>query len=97
MAAAVALLFCLVGGLMGLVIGDLFRGPAQPLVPLLLSMLCRMGVPLGLFLLVYRRGGTLANAGFAYYLIGFYLLMLLVDSVMTVSIVYPKDADSNAT
>lgn len=96
-ASAIALAICLAGGLSSLVVGDLFRGCRQTLVPLLLPMLFRMGLPLGLCLWALYRGGTLANAGLAYYLVGFYLLMLVVDSVLTVSMLHPEETGPRAT
>jgi hypothetical protein len=83
-AAAVALLFCLLGGLVALVLSDVFRGPQMVLQRVLLGTLLRMGIPLGMTLMVYVRGGPLVEAGFAYYVVVFYLVMLAVETVMLV-------------
>jgi len=50
---------------------------------LLLPMAVRFGAPLMAALAVRLRGPGLAEAGFAYYLIGFYLLALAVETPLT--------------
>lgn len=42
----------------------------------------RMGLPLGMFAIVYVQGGALVDAGLAYYLIVFYLVMLTFETLM---------------
>jgi hypothetical protein len=81
-AAAVALAVCLGGGLAALVACELLRGPHQVLSRLVLGMLLRMGVPLGIFLIIHQQGGLLVEAGIVYYLVPFYLVMLGVETLM---------------
>ena len=49
---------------------------------MLVGMLVRMGIPLGAALLVVFRGGPLADAGFLYYLVVFYLVTLTVETFL---------------
>lgn len=80
--AAVAATFCLAGGALALVVGEIYRGAERVLHQVLLGTALRMGVPLGLCVAVYWRDGFLVDAGLAYYLIGFYLVMLTVETVL---------------
>ena len=54
----------------------------MPLV--LLGMFARMGIPLLVCIIVYLRGGRLAEAGFVYYLLVFYFVTLVVETVLLV-------------
>ena len=72
MSAAVALLFT-----------HLLYGPASGVVGIMLAMLVRMGLPVSLALIVRIRGQGLVEAGLVYYLVGFYLLALLVETPMS--------------
>ena len=83
-AAAVALVICLLGGLGSLLVCELFRDPNLVLYRVLIGTMLRMGLPLGLFLVVYYRGGTLVEAGVGFYVIGFYLIMLTTETLMLV-------------
>ena len=83
-AAAVGLLFCLLGGLGSLLVCELFRDPDLVMYRVLIGTMLRMGLPLGLFLVVYYRGGTLVEAGLGFYVIGFYLIMLTTETLMLV-------------
>jgi hypothetical protein len=81
-AAGVAATFCLLGGALALVAGDIVRGADRALHQMLIGTALRMAVPLGLCVSVYWRGGPLVDAGLAYYLIGFYLVMLTLETVL---------------
>jgi hypothetical protein len=95
-AAAVAAGVCLAGAAFGLVADGFRRDPADVVRPLLLSMAARMGLPLACGLAVQLRGGPLAEAGFLYYLVVFYLITLAVATTQTLS-ERRSDAPSAAT
>lgn len=84
LSAAVAGVTCLVGGLMALLPVARGRGPNQILAQVLWAMMARMGVPLLVCVIVYVRRGRLAEAGFVYYLLAFYLVTLIVETVLQV-------------
>jgi hypothetical protein len=68
----------------GMAIGELFHGPNEAVAKLLFGMVIRMTVPLIACLLVLLTGSRLATAGFVFYVLGFYLLALPVDTVLAV-------------
>lgn len=84
--AAVALVTCLVSGLLALALGlvRLFRGPNNVVPQVLLGMLPRMGIPLAVCMLVHLQGGAIADAGFVYYILAFYFVTLVVETVLQV-------------
>jgi hypothetical protein len=82
--AAVALVTCLVSGLLALGLVRLFRGPNNVVPQVLLGMLPRMGIPLAVCMMVHLRGGAIADAGFVYYILAFYFVTLVVETVLQV-------------
>ena len=82
MTAGVALAFCLLGGSLALLVSEFFRGSGRMVAEVLLGGGLRMGLPLGMFAIVYVQGGALVDAGLAYYLIVFYLVMLTFETLM---------------
>ena len=86
MAAAAACCVCLIAGLNGLGLCALLnrRSQTSPLIGLLAGMLVRMGIPLVLLLVMASGSHPLIDAGFAYYLIGLYQVMLLVEVILIV-------------
>ena len=82
-AAAVAAGVCLVGALIALIISNLFRDPIVALYGMLVSMVPRMGFPLGSALLLHQTGGPLAEAGAIYYLLGFYPVTLATETTLS--------------
>lgn len=82
-AAAVAAVVCLVGGLAGWAAMIPFRGP-QAVNGVLLGMLVRMTVPLAAALLLFLRGGPLVRAGLVEMLVAYYLIALILDTVLSV-------------
>ena len=82
--AAVALVTCLVSGLLALGLVRLFRGPNGVVPQVLLGMLPRMGIPLAVCMLVHLQGGAVADAGFVYYVLAFYFVTLVVETVLQV-------------
>jgi hypothetical protein len=82
--AIVACGTCCGGGLVALGLARLYAGPANLLSRVLTSMLARTGVPLLVCGIVYFQGGRLAEAGFVYYLLAFYFVVLVVETVLLV-------------
>jgi len=83
-AAAVAALVCLAGSELGLAASLPFRNPQTLWLGVLLGMLPRLGIPLGFAAFFSFQGGRLANAGFLYYLLVFYLVSLAVETAVMV-------------
>ena len=82
-ASALALGVCFFGALAAFCVSAAMQGPTRAMVSLLLGMSLRMGVPLASALVVEIRGGPLAGAGFVYYLLLSYLVMLGVETVLS--------------
>ena len=91
-ALAAALIVC-VASILGLVLGELFRGPNEALMKLVFGMTVRMSLPLGACMVVCLNGGPLAAAGFVYYVLGFYLVALPIDTLLSVAAVAPKSTN----
>ena len=53
-------------------------------IQVLLGMSPRMGIPLAAFLVVHVKGGPLAENGFVYYILTFYLVTLAVETFLLV-------------
>ncbi len=83
-AAALASGCCCVGAMGALCVAPWFRGPHRLLASVLVGMSVRMGVALTAALIVQLGGGPLADAGFVYYLLVFYLVTLAVETVVVV-------------
>jgi hypothetical protein len=83
-AASLATAVCLVACWLALVVTELLSESRQASVPLLVGMLIRMSLPLLTCLLVTRRQPQLTEAGFAWYLIGAFLIGLLLETVLVV-------------
>ncbi len=81
-ASGAGMTICLVCGLLALVVAEQFRKPEHVLQQVLITMGLRMGIPLGLCMVVYIQRGPLAEAGMVYYLLVFYLVTLLVETMM---------------
>ena len=85
LSAAVAWVTCLVSGLLALGLVRLFHGREAVSCPRsLLGMFPRMGIPLAVCMVVYLQGGRLAEAGFVYYILVFYFVTLVVETVLLV-------------
>jgi hypothetical protein len=84
LAAGTAMAICLLGGILALVLDHLLASFGLAPYSVLIGMIPRMGLPLGLCAIVYVVGGVLARAGLAYYLLVFYPLMLLVETLLVV-------------
>ncbi|MBW3599105.1 MAG: hypothetical protein KY475_17770 [Planctomycetes bacterium] len=74
---------CTLSGIAALAIHELFHQPQWVLVDVLTGFFLRMGVPLAFCMIVYLRGGALAEAGFAIYVLAFYFGSLIAGTVLT--------------
>lgn len=83
-AGAAAALCCCIGAMVGLGMAWCFRGPGHLLAQVLVGMFGRMGVALASALIVQLVGGPLAEAGFVYYVLMFYLVTLAAETVAVV-------------
>lgn len=87
--AAVAWATCVVAGLVAQgVVGA--RGEAGGGMRLIAGMAARMGIPLAACLIVCLQRGPLAQAGFVYYLLAYYFVMLIVQTVVLLGSVPPQ-------
>jgi len=83
-AAAAAAAFVLVSSTLGLALGELLRKPGDALMSMLVGMMIRMSLPLAACVIVQLNGGALADAGFVFYVLGFYMVGLAVDTCLLV-------------
>jgi hypothetical protein len=83
LAAAAAGGVCLLGAWTALALSEPLRRPQHLLALVLVGMMIRMGIPLAAALAVYFRGGPLADAGFLYYVVGFYPVTLAAETGLT--------------
>lgn len=83
--ASVAGATCLVGGLLAWMLVGLLNGPSNMVPRVLLGMFPRTGLPLAVSMVVYLKGGALAEAGFVYYILAFYFVILVVETLLQVS------------
>ena len=87
LAAALAGGICWIGALIALVLVGLFRSSHNQMVSAtLLGMLFRMGLPLVTGLALTRAGGPLAEAGLFGMILVFYLVGLVVETILSVRI-----------
>lgn len=87
MAAAIAGAICWAGALSALLLIGLFRASQNQMVSAtLLGMLFRMGLPLVTGLVLTRNGGPLADAGLFGMILVFYLVGLVVETILSVRI-----------
>ena len=91
-AAGLAAAACLGGALIALVAGHVFRSPPYALAGVLLGMAARMGVPLMLVLVCWRRDALLVQAGLLYYLLIFYMVTLGVETLLSLPVSNPQPA-----
>jgi hypothetical protein len=65
-----------------LLVQEVFSAPQMVLLHVMAAFLFRMGLPLILGMVVYLQKGRLAEAGFVFYLLAFYLLTLGVGTIL---------------
>lgn len=87
LAAVVAAAVCLVAGLVALTFLALFREPQQAFNGIGLAMLFRMAIPMVAGVVLTNLGGPLAEAGVFGMIVGFYLVGLLVETLLAVRLV----------
>jgi hypothetical protein len=85
-AASLAAGVCLASAAVALLMSHSLRYAAGGVAGVLLPMIVRTGLPLVLILIVRVRGQVLVEAGFVYYLVGFYLLALAVEVPMSLPV-----------
>jgi len=86
-AAAIAGAICWAGAMFALVLIGMFRTSQNHVVSAtLLGMLFRMGLPLVTGLIITRNGGPLADAGLFGMILVFYLVGLVVETILSVRI-----------
>lgn len=83
-AAVVATVICLAAACFALLLTTLVAPPEKPTAHVLVGMAVRMGLPLFACLLVTQGAQQLVNAGFVWYLLGAFLLVLLLETLMAV-------------
>ena len=83
-AATAALGICLAAGLTALITAEWLGRTQQVVQRVLLGMLLRMGIPLGTCTVFYLQRSKLAEEGIAYYILIFYAVMLLMETMMDV-------------
>ena len=85
-AAGVAGTVCWLGGLASLLMIGMFRGQAA-INATLLGMVFRTGLPLVVGVTLSELGGTLAQAGVFGMILGYYLVALVIDTLLSVRLV----------
>ena len=86
-AAAVAGTVCWIGGVASLALVGLFRGQQAAVQGTLLGMLFRTGSPLVVGVMFVQSGGELARSGVFGMILGYYLVALVIDTVLSVWLV----------
>lgn len=96
-AVALAAVVCGGSGLIALILSSVFAGaPNGAVVGLLFGMLFRMGVPLVAGTILAGRGGPLAEAGVFGWIVVFYLITLLTETLLSLQLMkqhQPRKAD----
>ena len=91
LAGATAGGICLLAAWVALTLSEPLRRPQSVLTLVHVGMMARMGIPLAAALIVYFRGGPLADAGFLYYLIVFYPVTLTAETFLSWPERVPRD------
>ncbi len=81
-ASAAAWTICFFSGVLALWLIQRFNGPNAVVHQVVSSTLARTSIPLAACLVVHVYGGTLADAGFVYYILAFYLITLAVETML---------------
>jgi len=77
---------CLLAAWIALFLVEPHRKPEDMLALVLMGIVIRMGIPLIAALAVFFQRGPLADAGFLYYLIVFYLVTLSTETFLSLPI-----------
>jgi hypothetical protein len=81
--ATLAAAVCLGAATTSWALRAIIQGPSLAIHGVMLGMIARMGIPLGFAAAYCLRPGGLGNQRFLYYLLGFYLLTLVIDTVVS--------------
>jgi hypothetical protein len=84
-AVLAATTICLVAGILAMVLTAFLQSPELVFPRVVLGMLVRMGLPLAVVAAVCIRGGLLAEGGFVYYVLAFYMVMLAAGTALDLS------------
>jgi hypothetical protein len=84
-AATLAAALCLTGAIAALIFADRFRRPEQAILVLGISIIFRTAIPLAIGAVVFLQSPLLAEAGWMYYLLVFYLVTLACETVLLVA------------
>jgi hypothetical protein len=84
-AAATAMAICLGSGLLVFWLARYLSSPEAVMYQVLLGMMTRMGISLAACMVIYVRGGWLADAGLVYFLLVFYFVTLAAETALLVS------------
>ena len=84
-AAAVAMAICLGSGLLVFWLARYLSRPEAVMYQVLLGMMSRMGISLAACMVIYVRGGPLADAGLVYFLLVFYFVTLAAETALLVN------------
>jgi hypothetical protein len=95
-AAAIAAALCWFGAAQSLWVAVVFKGPQKAVAALLLGMLFRMGVPIVAAVLLTHRFPSLLQSGFLGSLLCFYLLALVAETLLALSLVQKLEAPERA-
>ncbi len=82
--AALAAVFCLLGGVGGALCRSAAADSSRAIPQMYLAIGIRAGVPLLLGALAHEMSPRAAEAGLLYYVAGYYLLLLTLDTLLSV-------------
>lgn len=85
-AAGVAAGVCWTGGFLALLATGLLRSSPNAVNGILVGMACRTGLPLVAGVVLQRRGGTLAAAGVFAMILGYYLVILVAETLLAIRV-----------
>jgi len=94
-AAAIAVTLCWLGSVLGLIPPMFLRGSEQGINGVLAGMLFRMFIPIGGTFLIHQRSEQLRDANILYFTLGFFLLALIVDTILAVQMVKAQLSNQN--
>ena len=86
LAAAVPAAVCLSGAVVALIAVSICQRREEPLLGTLCGMLPRMGLPLGFAVMTKFLFKGLVEFGVLYYLVGFYLVTLGIETVLSLPV-----------
>ena len=81
-AAVSAAIVCLVPSAIVLLFAARLHGPHKCLLALTVGMTTRLGLALTACVVFHARGGALAETGFAFYVVAFYMVALAADTLL---------------